>query len=98
MSNYADGVFLDTSALYAVINGADARHPAVARGWEELLSSDAALHTSSYVLVELMALLQRRLGVRAVEALGAYILPWVQISWVDQSLHAQALAGLLTPG
>ena len=92
------GVFLDTSGLYAVFDGDDVGHPAAARVWDELLRSDVALHMSSYVLVELTALLQRRLGVRAVDALATYVLPWVHVSWVDESLHAQALAGLLAAG
>jgi len=92
------GVFLDTSGLYAVFDGDDAGHPTAARVWDELLRSDVALHMSSYVLVELTALLQRRLGVQAVDALATYVLPWVHVSWVDESLHAQALAGLLAAG
>lgn len=89
------GIYLDTSALYAVFDGDDRAHPRVARAWDELLGSDAALHTSSYVLVEMSALLQHRLGVAAVDAFATYVLPWVHVSWVDDSLHAQAVAGLL---
>jgi len=98
MSASNGGVFLDTSALFAVVNAADARHLAAARAWEELLNSDAALHTSNYVLIELTALLQSRLGVPAVDALGTYVMPWVHISWIDNALHAQAMAGLLAAG
>lgn len=90
-----DGVFLDTSALYAVFDGDDRGHAEAACGWEELLRRDVTLHTSNYVLVELNALLQRRLGVDAVDALATYVLPWVRIAWVDEALHAQAAAGLL---
>lgn len=86
---------MDTSALYAVFDCDDSGHPEAARGWEELIRRDVALHTSSYVLVELSALLQRRLGVDAMDALATYVLPWVSIAWVDEALHAQATAGLL---
>jgi predicted nucleic acid-binding protein len=91
-------VYLDTSALYAVFDADDRAHEATARAWEELLSADASLHTSSYVLVETMALLQRRLGVAAVGAFTTFVLPWVRITWIDESLHAQAAAGLLAAG
>lgn len=94
-ANAAAGVFLDTSALYAVFDGDDAAHPVAARAWEDLLRSEAPLHTGSYVLVELTALLQRRLGVAAVDALTTYVLPWVNVTWSDESLHALAVAGLL---
>jgi predicted nucleic acid-binding protein len=89
------GVYLDTSALYALLDSDDAVHAPAARGWTELIGADVPLHTCSYVLVESAALLQRRLGVAAVEALGAYILPWVNVLWVDDALHAHAVAGLL---
>jgi len=91
----AEGVFLDTSGLLAVFNGDDAEHPPAARVWDSLLRADLPLHTSNYVLVELSALLQRRMGVSAVEALATYVLPWVNVVWIDEDLHAQAMTGLL---
>ena len=60
------GCFVDTSALYAVFDSRDAGHIVSAGAWEELSSSDVPLFASSYVLVETTALLQNRLGVRAV--------------------------------
>jgi predicted nucleic acid-binding protein len=97
-ANTGGGVFLDTSALYAVFDGDDVGHSAAARAWDELLRSDASLHTSSYVLVELTALLHRRLGVVAVDALATHVMPWVNVLWTDESIHAQAMAGLLAAG
>ena len=91
----SEGVFLDTSALYAVFDGDDASHAAVAEAWRGLLASDCPLHTSSYVLVELQALLQRRLGMAAVDALSTYVVPFVIVTWVDELIHAQATAALL---
>jgi uncharacterized protein len=91
----SEPVFLDTSALYAVFDADDASHTAVAAVWRGLLASDAPLHTSSYVLVELQALLQRRLGVDAVDALTTYVTPFANIAWVDERVHAQATAAVL---
>jgi predicted nucleic acid-binding protein len=91
----SDGVFLDTSAVYAVFDGDDASHDAVAGAWRDLVASDAPLHTTNYVLVELEALLQRRLGIEAVDALAMYLAPFVNVLWVDERLHAQASAALL---
>jgi predicted nucleic acid-binding protein len=92
------GVYLDTSALYAVFDADDRAHEAAARAWEELLGGEASLHTGSYVLVETTALLQRRLGIAAVDAFTTFVLPWVRITWIDESLHAQAVSGLLAAG
>ena len=91
-------VFLDTSGLYAVFDADDASHAVAAPAWRDLVASSAPLHTSSYVLVECTALLQRRLGVEAVEALATYVLPHVQVEWVDEQTHAQALAVLVSAG
>ena len=90
-----DGVFLDTSGIFAVFHGDDAGHQTAARAWENLIRGEAPLHTSNYVLVETCALLQSRLGVAAVDALITYVLPWVSVVWIDETLHAQAAAGLL---
>ena len=91
-------IFLDTSGLYAVFDGDDSTHPAVTDAWRTIVDSDAALHTSSYVLVELTALLQRRLGLAAVDALATFVMPWVNVSWVDDRTHDQAVAALLAAG
>jgi uncharacterized protein len=91
----SDAVFLDTSALYAVFDGDDASHVSAAEAWRSLLASDAPLHVSSYVLVELQALLQRRLGLAAVDALATYVAPFVNVAWVDERVHAQATAAVL---
>ncbi len=93
-----DPVFLDTSGLYAVFDGDDSTHPAAAEAWRTIVASGASLHTSSYVLVELAALLQRRLGPVAVDALGTFVMPWVQVAWIDERIHDQALAALLAVG
>jgi uncharacterized protein len=91
----SEPVFLDTSGLYAILDGDDAANAALSEAWRELLASDASLHTSNYVLVELEALVQRRLGVDAAQALATYVVPVVNIVWVDERTHAQATAALL---
>lgn len=84
--------FLDTSALYAVFDRSQNRAPAAAAAWERLVRSDVALLTSNYVMVELTALLQRRLGFDAVVALHDFVLPWVELVWVDRDVHDGAFA------
>ena len=89
-------VFVDTSALMALLDANELRHQATARAWKRLLDEDAALVTSSYVLVETYALTQRRLGLDAVRALTADLLPLITVDWVDESVHVAALASMLT--
>lgn len=87
--------FLHTSALYSVFDRAHARSVDAAAAWEGLVRSDAALLTSNYVVLELTTLLQRRLGFDAVIAWQDFVLPWVEVAWVDAGLHDAALAVVL---
>ena len=51
--------YLDTSALLAVLDASDEYHPTAKELWAKLLTSEAILVASNYVLVETYALLQR---------------------------------------
>jgi predicted nucleic acid-binding protein len=88
-------VLIDTSALYALVDRRDANHVAAVALWNRLLGEDVRLCTSSYVLVEILALAQRRLGLPAVQALADELLPVVTVAFVSPEDHAAALAGLL---
>ena len=88
-------VFVDSSALYALFDADDSGHETTARLWERLVSEDHPLFVTNYVLLETSALLQRRLGVEAVRALEVFVVPWLNVTWIDGVLHAQAVAALL---
>lgn len=90
-----EGVFADTSALYAAFDADDHRHQLAAQQWRNLLESDVPLHTSNYVVLELTTLLQMRLGVSAADALLTYVLPWIHMEWVDGGLHDKGTAAVL---
>jgi predicted nucleic acid-binding protein len=61
-------LFLDTSYLIAVENAHDQHHQAASAHWASLLKSQRRLVTSSYVLVEVVTLLNnRRSHSKAVE-------------------------------
>ena len=93
---------IDTSALYAVLDADDRRHPAAATAWQRLLdgivSGDDEAITHSGVVVESAALVQHRLGMQAAAALHRHLLPLVRVVWIDQSLHDRAVAALLAAG
>jgi len=89
-------VFVDTSALIALLDGSEAKHSACAKEWRRLLAADAALVTSSYVMVETCAVAQRRLGMDAVRALTTDFMPLLAIDWVDEPIDAAGHAAMLT--
>lgn len=76
----------------------DRKHAAARAAFEELAASEAALISSSYVLVETYALLQRRIGVDAVTAMKERLAPLVEITWVGRSLHDAGLDRLVDAG
>ena len=82
-------VFVDTSALLAVLDRDDARH-AAARGVLEGLRDDVLL-THGYVVAESLAVARRRFGVDGVVALIDGLLPIVNLIPVDSVTHAAAL-------
>ncbi len=91
-------VFVDTSALYAVLDRDDENHSHAVRQWQRILKDEIAMITSNYVIVETCALLQARLGLDAVRTLHEDIMPLVAIEWIPKSVHDAALAAVLTAG
>lgn len=94
----ARAIFVDTSAFLAVLDAAEANHPAAKDLWRQLVSQEASLVCTNYILVETLALAQRRLGVEAVRAFQEDILPVVTVDWVDSDAHAEGVGALLIAG
>ena len=89
-------IYVDTSALIALLDASEAKHAACAREWKRLLAEDASLVTSNYVIVETCAVAQRRLGMNAVRSLTTDFMPLLAIDWVDESVHGAGHAAMLT--
>lgn len=87
-------VFVDTSAIYALLVASDAFHARARDVFETLRTRDSKLVTTSYVLVESYALLQRRVGSAAVDALREGITPLLDTIWVGAELHESGLDDL----
>ncbi len=86
--------FLDTSALYPYFVRNDERHGDVLNEVGRLLQERRALWTTSYVLTETIALLQRRFGLAPVRDLSEQLLPVLSVAWVSEPLHQRALERL----
>jgi predicted nucleic acid-binding protein len=89
--------FVDTSALYAALDRDDDAHGVVAPVLRALLETEELL-TSSHVVVETAALVQRRLGAEATRDLLERLVPVLEVTWVDESLHRAGAAALLASG
>lgn len=88
-------VFVDTSAWVALADTSDSQHTEARTLWEHLLSSNAELVTTNYVAVETIAVLQRRLGMQAVNRALPSIAS-VHIEWVDEPLHSAGMQLFIT--
>ncbi len=87
--------FVDSSAFLAMLDDDDTNHRPAAAIWTQLLAADESLITSSYVIVEVTAVLQRRVGMDSVRAFHEDYVPLVSIQWVEETIHASALSALL---
>ena len=88
--------FVDTSAFYAVLDADDRNHLGARTEWESLLRAGDILLTTNYVLLELLALLQHRIGLPAVRSFQEDICPLLRMEWVDESIHDGGMAGVLS--
>jgi len=88
-------VFVDTSAAYALLDAGDDAHARARRAFHRLRETEAALVTTSYVLVETCALVTRRLGLPALRTFREDFAPLLEVVWVDAGLHEEALDLLL---
>ena len=83
-------VFVDTSAAYALLDAGDSNHERALRATARLLGEELVTH--SYVVVELVSLVRRRLGADAAARLIDEVLPAIEVTDVDASLRSRALA------
>jgi uncharacterized protein len=88
--------FVDTSALYALLDEDDRNHEAAA-GWLTGRGRDASqvLVSHSYVVVETAALVHRRLGTDAARVLFDGFMPSLSLLYVDEDLHRRAVSAYL---
>ena len=87
----ADRILIDTSALYAIRSSSDLFHYRAGSTYSRFADMDTELWTTSYVLVETVALLHRRLGFEVVEEFSDWCLEaTIEILWVDDRMHDAA--------
>lgn len=89
-------VFVDTSAVLALLIPTDKAHSSATRIFARLRTREAVLVTTSYVLVETYALLANRIGSAGVSAFREGFAPLLEVVWVDRDLHERGLDRMLT--
>ncbi len=88
-------IFVDTSALLAIFDKSDINHLHAVQCWKDLLKKASPLLANNYILVESIAIIQKRFGLEAVQSLQSEILPFVQTDWIDERQHAAIVERML---
>lgn len=90
-------VFVDTSALLAILDTDDPNHDSAKAMLKTALGEDEAF-THNYIHAEAEQLVRRRLGAQAAARLLNELLPALQTVWVDEAMHAEAVEALAGKG
>ena len=91
-------VFVDTSALLAVLDRSDERHPAARRIWTDAIEANHTLVCHNYILVETSAVLARRIGMDAVRVFERDVVPVLRLVWISREIHEAAVGAHLAAG
>ncbi|MBW2067096.1 MAG: PIN domain-containing protein [Deltaproteobacteria bacterium] len=87
-------VFADTSGLFALLVRNDLMHVRAKLNFQYFAEHDAHLLTSSFVVVETLALLQRRVGLEAVYDFQLKITPLLEVLWIDKDWYTRGIQRL----
>ena len=89
-------IFIDTSAMFALVNSADKDSSAAWDVWKASTERGDEFLTNNYVMVECVALIQNRLGLPVVQRLLDSVAPLLHIAWVDQDQHEASINHVLS--
>jgi predicted nucleic acid-binding protein len=87
-------IFADTSGLFALLVKNDYMHIRARENFNYFAGQSVQLVTSSFILVETIALLQRRIGLAPIHDFNTKILPLLEVIWVDDKWHIRAMQRL----
>lgn len=87
-------VFIDTSAVFAVLDADDLNHQRAKKNWIDLIKTETTFISTNYILIESFALIQRRLGFKALKVFQNNVLPIIHIEWVNEEIHTSGVRAL----
>ena len=87
-------IFADTSGLYALLIKNDLMHPKAQYSFTYFSKQEVPLITTSFVVLETIALLQRRVGINAVYDFQSKLIPLLEIVWIDLELYNKGIQRL----
>ena len=91
-------IVVDTSAFYAFVSASDRFHADAVEAFDRISDRDQEIWTTSYALVETVALINRRLGFDILSQVLGFIESNVQVYWVEGEVHSQAIREVMSSG
>jgi predicted nucleic acid-binding protein len=91
-------IFTDTSGFFALMTHNDYMHVCAKENFKYFAKERARLLTSSFVLVETLALLQRRIGLEPVHEFNAKIFPLLEVVWIDKQWYWKGIQRVFSHG
>jgi uncharacterized protein len=91
-------ILVDTSAFIAFLDRDDPSHAACREAWTRAAAEAEGLVTTDYIVLETVAVSQRRWGFEAVRTIVDEYLPLVEVEEVSADDRNAALAALLAAG
>lgn len=91
-------VWVDTSAVVATLDEADRGHERAREAWAQLIADKTLLMTSDHVLLETMAVVQRRAGIPGLRRIATDLIGRLAIQWVDADVFEAGIAAVLAAG
>jgi predicted nucleic acid-binding protein len=89
-------VFVDTSAFLALLDVHEQNHANAQRIWLQLVEQRTQMFCTNYVVSETVALVQNRLGMNQLRAFHENVFPFLNVIWVDETLHDAGMTAVLT--
>lgn len=84
-------IFVDTSTFLAIFSVSNRNHLRAELCLREMRAERQTLVTNNYVILESIALLQKRFGLDKVQDFQNKLLPLIQIEWIDKDQHEAAV-------
>ena len=81
-------VFVDTSGFYALLDATDPAHKKIAAAFLQAEKEGWRLVTTNYVVHESWAIIQHRLGWKALDAFLDVVLPACEVEYAAEALFA----------
>ncbi len=72
-------IFIDTSALFALMDSGDKFHKESSNTFIKLANNRSVFHSSNYIIIETIVLVQNRLGLDALRIFQNNIVPVINI-------------------